>query len=64
MSHLTPSQAKIATLAAMGRSNKEIAQTLEVSPHTVKNHLSQAYYRTGTHSRTELAYHLFIRKAQ
>ena len=42
-------------LAASGRSNKEIAQALVVTVHTVEAHLSSSYAKLGIRSRTQLA---------
>ena len=55
---LTPTEQRIATLAAEGRSNKEIAYALFVTPKTVGTQLSRIYRKVGVHSRTELARHL------
>jgi DNA-binding NarL/FixJ family response regulator len=52
---LTPSEQRVAELAAEGRSNKEIARTLFVTVHTVEVHLSRAYAKLGVRSRTQLA---------
>ena len=52
---LTTNERRIATLAAQGRSNREIAQELYVSPKTVEKHLSAVYRKLGTHAREELA---------
>jgi len=51
---LTPSERRIAELAAAGRSNKEIAQALYVTVHTVEVHLSHAYAKLGVRSRAQL----------
>jgi DNA-binding CsgD family transcriptional regulator len=51
---LTPSQRRIASLAASGLSNPEIAQALFVSRKTVEMHLSHAYRTLGISSREEL----------
>ena len=56
---LTPSEERVARLAAEGRSNKEIARTLFVTVHTVEAHLSKAYEKLGVRSRTQLAARLF-----
>lgn len=53
--HLTPREAEIATLAARGLSNREIAQRLVVSIRTVDNHLHSAYAKLGVGGRRELA---------
>jgi DNA-binding CsgD family transcriptional regulator len=52
---LTPSERRVATLAAAGRSNKAIAQELFVTPKTVEVHLSSAYRKLGITSRGDLA---------
>jgi DNA-binding CsgD family transcriptional regulator len=52
---LTPSEERVTTLAAEGRSNKEIAAALFVTVHTVEAHLSHAYAKLGVHSRAQLA---------
>lgn len=36
-----------------GRDEREIADRLCLSPHTIHNHIRHAYRRTGTHSRSE-----------
>jgi DNA-binding NarL/FixJ family response regulator len=51
---LTPSEHRVAQLAAEGRSNREIAQTLYVTPKTVELHLSRSYRKLGVTSRKEL----------
>jgi DNA-binding CsgD family transcriptional regulator len=52
---LTASERRVADLAADGRSNKEIAQTLYVTPKTVEVHLSSAYRKLSIRSRQQLA---------
>jgi DNA-binding CsgD family transcriptional regulator len=52
---LTPSDAQVARLAASGRTNREIAQTLFVSTKTVEAALSRVYATLGVRSRAELA---------
>jgi DNA-binding NarL/FixJ family response regulator len=52
---LTPSERRVAELAAEGLSNKEIAQALFVTVHTVERHLSHVYDKLGVHSRAQLA---------
>jgi DNA-binding CsgD family transcriptional regulator len=51
---LTPSERRVATMAADGAANKSIAQTLYVTPKTVELHLSAAYRKLGIRSRREL----------
>ena len=51
---ITPTEAIVLKEAMSGLSNKKIAKKLYVSPHTVKFHLQSLYYKTQTHTRTEL----------
>jgi DNA-binding CsgD family transcriptional regulator len=51
---LTDAEARVASLAVTGLTNKEIAAALFVTVHTVEAHLSQVYRKLGVHSRTEL----------
>jgi DNA-binding CsgD family transcriptional regulator len=51
---LTPAEARIARLAAEGRSNKEIAQHLFVTVKTVEMNLVRAYRKLDIKSRREL----------
>lgn len=52
---LTPVEQRVVELVAEGRSNKEVAAALFLSPRTVEGHLSRAYGKLGIHSRVELA---------
>jgi DNA-binding CsgD family transcriptional regulator len=51
---LTPSERRVARLAADGRTNKEIAQQLFLTEKTIEMHLAGAYRKLGIHSRREL----------
>jgi DNA-binding CsgD family transcriptional regulator/predicted negative regulator of RcsB-dependent stress response len=55
---LTPSERRVAELAATGRSNRDIAQTLFITIHTVELHLTRAYRKLGITSRTHLTHTL------
>ena len=50
---LTPRQLDTLLLASKGLSNKEIARILEISPETVKSHLSDIYQRFSVSNRLE-----------
>jgi DNA-binding CsgD family transcriptional regulator len=57
-SGLTPTERRIAELVAEGRSNKEVAALMFVTPKTVETKLSRMYAKLGVHSRAELTNHL------
>jgi len=52
---LTPSERRVAQLAAQGRTNRDIAQELFVTPKTVEAHLSHTYQKLAIRSRSQLA---------
>ena len=52
---LTATEERVASLAGEGRSTKEIAAELVVSPKTVEKHLTSIYAKLGVRSRAELA---------
>jgi DNA-binding CsgD family transcriptional regulator len=51
---LTPSEARVAHLAAEGHTNREIAETLFVTPKAVEYHLANTFGKLGISSRHEL----------
>ena len=55
---LTPTERRVAELAAQGLANKEIAATLVVTVNTVEFHLSNTYAKLGIRSRAQLGSHL------
>jgi len=52
---LTPSELRVARLAAEGRTNREIAESLYVTLKTVEGHLARAYSKLGIAGRSELS---------
>jgi DNA-binding CsgD family transcriptional regulator len=50
---ISPRELTVLAELAAGRSNKEIAQRLEVSPNTVKTHVAQVYRKLGAQRRTD-----------
>ncbi len=49
---ITDREFEVLRLLAAGRSNKEIARQLEVSPNTVKSHVARLFGKLGTGRRT------------
>lgn len=54
-SDLTPSELRVARLAATGMTNKDIASALFISPKTVEHNLSSVYRKLSVRTRAELA---------
>ncbi|MGH2871456.1 MAG: helix-turn-helix transcriptional regulator [Solirubrobacteraceae bacterium] len=52
---LTPSELRVARMAAAGRTNQEIAQSLFVSVKTIETHLQHSYSKLTVNSRKQLA---------
>jgi DNA-binding CsgD family transcriptional regulator len=52
---LTPTERRVAELAAAGMTNREVAQALFVSVKSVEANLSRVYAKLGIRSRTQLA---------
>ena len=51
---LTANERRVAELAATGLTNREVAQTLFLSPKTVEANLARVYRKLGISSRAEL----------
>jgi DNA-binding CsgD family transcriptional regulator len=52
---LTPSERRVADMAARGLTNRDIAQSLFVTEKTVETHLGHVYSKLDLRSRTQLA---------
>jgi DNA-binding CsgD family transcriptional regulator len=52
---LTTTERRVADLVGEGRTNREVANALFMSPSTVQAHLKRIYRKLGVRSRTELA---------
>jgi DNA-binding NarL/FixJ family response regulator len=59
---LTRREEQIASLVAEGLKNREVADQLKLSEHTVKSHLFNIFERLGISSRAELILYLFSHK--
>ena len=59
---LTPSELRVARLAAEGRSNREIAGELYVTLKAIEGHLARAYAKLGIDGRGQLPRALGSRK--
>jgi DNA-binding CsgD family transcriptional regulator len=55
MDDLTPQELQVTLLLTSGRTTRETAAALFLSPKTVEYHLRHIYARLGIHSREELA---------
>jgi DNA-binding CsgD family transcriptional regulator len=51
---LTPSERRVAQLAAAGLANRDIAQQLFITARTVEGHLTHAYQKLAISSREQL----------
>jgi ATP/maltotriose-dependent transcriptional regulator MalT len=52
---LTPREAEVLALVAAGRSNRQIAQALFISPKTASVHVAHIHAKLGVHTRVEAA---------
>ena len=57
---LSERECQITRLCMTGRSTKQIAQTLAVSPYTVQDYLKSIFAKTGARSRGELIGQIFL----
>jgi DNA-binding CsgD family transcriptional regulator len=51
---LTDAELRVAELIAQGATNAAVAEQLQLSPHTVKTHLRNAFAKLGINSRSQL----------
>jgi DNA-binding CsgD family transcriptional regulator len=51
---LTDAELRVAELIARGATNAAVAEQLQLSPHTVKTHLRNAFAKLGINSRSQL----------
>ena len=59
---LTPTEEQVATLVGAGRTNREVARTLFMSPKTVEANLTRIYRKLGLRSRAELGLRMLERR--
>jgi len=50
---LIPADVEVLELMALGRTNREIAETVHLSPHTIKDRVGRILRALGAHSRAE-----------
>jgi DNA-binding CsgD family transcriptional regulator len=53
---LTPAEIEVIRVVSAGRTNKQAASLLFVSPHTISSHLRHAYMKLSINSRVELVH--------
>ncbi|MDQ6948274.1 MAG: helix-turn-helix transcriptional regulator, partial [Actinomycetota bacterium] len=59
---LTPREREIIGLAAQGRTTKQMAIGLGISPFTVQDHLKAVFAKTGVQTRGELVAALYMQQ--
>jgi DNA-binding CsgD family transcriptional regulator/tetratricopeptide (TPR) repeat protein len=62
-SELSPREREVASMLADGRTNREIADGLFLSPRTVEQHVAKVLRKLGVRSRTEIARQLVTETA-
>jgi DNA-binding CsgD family transcriptional regulator len=61
---LTPQELQVSLLLGEGRTTREVAAALFLSPKTVEYHLRKVYTKLGIRSRAELAEQLAVLTAR
>lgn len=51
---LSSREQEVLSLVATGASNREVAETLFISEHTVKNHMTNIFHKLGVNDRSQL----------
>ncbi|HXF97701.1 MAG TPA: helix-turn-helix transcriptional regulator, partial [Gaiellaceae bacterium] len=59
---LSPTEERVAALAASGLTNRQIGERLFLSPKTVEANLARAYRKLGIRSRAELGARMAARE--
>lgn len=54
--HLTNREIEVIKLVCLGYSNRDIAEELIISTHTVKAHLESIFYKLGARNRAHSTY--------
>jgi DNA-binding CsgD family transcriptional regulator len=62
--NLTPREREVAALIIEGRSSDDIATSLFLSPHTVRDHVKAIFGKVGVHNRQHLTATLTGRAAE
>jgi DNA-binding CsgD family transcriptional regulator len=57
---LTDREGQIVRLCMQGRSTKQMANQLDVSPYTIQDHLKSVFDKTGVRTRNELVGQIFL----
>jgi DNA-binding CsgD family transcriptional regulator len=57
---LSPRERDVCGLAAQGRTTRQMAQALGISPFTVQDHLKAVFAKTGVQTRAELVAMLYL----